>query len=205
MPDPAVEAAAALGDRLAAALLAHDRAGGPRGFDRVARALVRETTPVDLDAVVQAAVKLNHLVQDTWAEDTKAACKQRKLYHRAWLRGLVAGAAEAGIPGTDLARGIAGATVPVAYEEAIPLPVYAYSIGYGFGQAWAAVSRKEVDRQEWLAALRTGVEEAEEKLRYAASYHHVELDPDLVPGDGRSGRNAESGFHLGTLAGIFTR
>lgn len=194
-----------LAERLASALLAHHQAGaGPRSFDRTVRALVRESGP-ELGEIVGAAVRLNRLVQDTWQEDTRQECKLRKLYHRAWLRGLVAGAVERGIPGAALAEGIAIATVPVAYEEAIALPVYAYSIGYGFGQAWATVSRKESERLEWLAALKRGVGEGERRLREAAAYHRQELDPELAPENDKAVENVESGFHLGSFTGFFSR
>lgn len=194
-----------LADRLAGALLSHHASGaGPRSYDKVARAIIAQAE-ADLDGVVEAAVRLNRLVQETWEEDTRGACKLRKLYHRAWLRGLVAGAVERGISAPVVAEGIALATVPVAYEEAIALPVYAYSIGYGFGQAWAAISRKEPERQEWLAALKRGVGEGEARLRAAAAYHHQELDLELAPEDDKAVDNVESGFHLGSFTGFFTK
>ncbi len=194
-----------LADRLADALLTHHAAGGaPKAYDKVARALIAQMQP-DLESVVAAAVRLNRLVQEQWEEDTRAACKFRKLYHRAWLRGLVSGAVEGGIPAPDLAEGIARATVPVAYEEAIPLPVYAYSIGYGFGQAWATICRNETQRHEWLAALKRGVGAGEDLLHEGAAYHGQELDPDLAPTDRRAVENVESGFHLGSFTGFFTK
>jgi hypothetical protein len=201
---------ARLGDRLAHALLAHDTARkAPRAFDRVARQMVGDEVAFAGDAagtaIVEAAVRLKRLVQDTWTEDTKKACKARKIYHRAWLRGLVAGAVERGLSAPVLGQALAIATVPVAYEEAIPLPVYAYSLGYGFGQAWATVSRDERDRQEWLAGLQRGVDEAENHLRAGAAYHGVDLDPDLVPPDERAVDNVEAGFHLGSFTGFFTK
>lgn len=194
-----------LAERLAGALLAHHASGaGPKSFDKVARAIIAQSE-ADIAQVVDGAVRLNRLVQDTWEDDTKQACKLRKLYHRAWLRGVVTGAVERGFLPADVAEGIAMATVPVAYEEAIALPVYAYSIGYGFGQAWAAISRKEGERQEWLAALKRGVGEGERRLREAAAYHDQPLDPDLAPEDDKAVDNVESGFHLGSFTGFFTK
>ncbi|MBM3270631.1 MAG: hypothetical protein FJZ01_23600 [Candidatus Sericytochromatia bacterium] len=199
---------APLAGRLTAALLAHHAAGGaPKAFDQVARDMVSDALAggAPPDAIVAAAVALQRLVQDTWEEDTKAACKFRKLYHRAWLRGVLVGAARGGLPPETLAEGLGRATVPVAYEEAIPLGTYAYSIGYGFGQAWAATSRSEPDRQAWLAALISGVDAGETALREAAAYHGEALDPDLVPPDERAAKNVEAGFHLGCLTGFFSK
>lgn len=155
--------------------------------------------------MVAAAVRLQRLVQETWEEDTPPACKLRKLYHRAWLRGLVIGAVEGGAPAVAVARGIAEATVPIAYEEAIPLPVYAYSLGHGFGQSWAAASLREAERLVWLAALADAVGKAEDALHAAAVYHGQTLDADLAPATEKTVRNVESGFHLGALTGVFRR
>jgi hypothetical protein len=198
----------ALAESLAAALLAHHESGGaPKAFDRVARALARAGVAAgqSVEDVAAAAVRLKRLVQETWEEDTKAACKYRKIYHRAWLRGLVVGAVDAGMGGDALAEAIGRETVPVAYEEAVPLPTYAYSIGYGFGQAWATISRREADRQAWLAALKRGIDAAETAMRDSAAYHGVELDPDLAPPDDRAVDNVEAGFHLGSLTGFFSK
>ncbi len=202
------ETAITLGDRLSGALRAHHTGGAaPKAFDRVARELVKAAVAqgADLAEVVAAAVAMQRLVQDTWEEDSRPACKFRKLYHRAWLRGLVVGAAEAGMAPEALAEALGRQTVPVAYEEAIPLNAYAYSIGYGFGQAWATASRREPDRQAWLAALQAGVDAGETQLRDAAAYHGQELDADLVPPDERAVGNVEAGFHLGSFTGFFSK
>lgn len=195
---------ASLADRLAAALQAHHSSGAsPKAFDGVARGMIGPgETP---DTVAAAAVHLMRVVQDTWDEDTRAACKFRKIYHRAYLRGLLLGAVENGVSGADLGSALARASVPVAYEEAIPLAVYAYSIGYGFGQAWGAASRDETARKVWLSAVREGVDAGEIALRQAAEHHGQMLDPDLAPPAERAADKVEPGFHLGSLAGLFAR
>lgn len=185
-------------DRLREALARNlQTATRARGFDAVVRAEI-VAIPLDWATLAPIVEGLVRAVQEELEED--ARCKERKHFHRAWVRGFVTACAERGMTGEAALIPLAHLTLLTCYDEGIMLRVFASSLGYGVGQAWADVSGDEAERQVWLEALRRGIREG---LRALADEAEA-LDPELVAPEAALFGAAERGMALGGFLQSFS-
>lgn len=168
-----------------------------RGFDQAVRDRVLEV-PSDWQVLSSIVEDLLRGVQEELEADDR--CKERKHFHRAWVRGFVTACAERGMPASEVLVPLAHLALLVSYDEGIMLRVFAGSLGHGIGQAWALTS-DEAQRPIWLAALREGLQQG---LRTLAS-ENPDPDPELVAPEARILAAAESGMNTGAFFGFFKR
>lgn len=172
--------------------------GKAEGFDRAVRAHV-SGLPLDWEVLAIVVEDLLRGVQEEWEDD--ARCKERKHYHRAWVRGFVAACMERGMEPEQALVPLAHLSLLTSYDEGIMLHVFASSLGYGIGQAWAAVSRDEGARKRWLEAMRHGLKEGYKTL----ADENEELDPELMVPEARVLSAAEHGMNTASFLGAFKR
>lgn len=168
-----------------------------RGLDDVVRAHVSRVS-LDWQTLAPIAEDLVRAVQETLEADER--CKDRKHAHRAWVRGFVTACAQGGLRGERALVPLAHLTLLTCYDEGIMLRVFASSLGYGVGQAWADVSKDETERKAWLAALQTGIREG---LNVLAEEEPVP-DPELMAPEGRILGALERGMGLGAFVTTWT-
>ncbi|MNX17188.1 hypothetical protein D3C86_470670 [compost metagenome] len=168
-----------------------------RGFDEAVRTHVARTS-LDWKALAPIVEELVRGVQEELEADER--CKERKHAHRAWIRGFVMACAEGGLRGEKALVPLAHLTLLTCYDEGIMLRVFASSLGYGAGQAWAEISRDDAERKAWLAALQAGVLEGLKTLAEDVP----ELDPELMAPEGRILGALERGMGLGAFVTNWT-
>lgn len=168
-----------------------------QGFDAVVRAEIA-ALPLDWAILAPVVEDLVRAVQEELEAD--ARCKERKHFHRAWVRGFVTACAERGMRGKEALLPLAHLTLLTCYDEGIMLRVFASSLGYGVGQAWADVSGDGTERRDWLAALRQGIREGLGALAGDAEA----LDPELVAPEAALFGAAERGMALGGFLRSFS-
>jgi hypothetical protein len=131
------------------------------GFDATVRERLtvarRAGMPFDWEMLAPIVEDLLRAVQEELDADER--CKERKHFHRAWVRGFVTACAEGGLKGESALTPLAHLTLLTSYDEGIMLRVFASSLGYGVGQAWADLSGDEGERKLWLEALKKGIRE----------------------------------------------
>ena len=147
-------------------------------------------TPLDWQDLAPLVEDLLRGVQDELEADER--CKERKHAHRAWIRGFVTGCAHGGLRGEGALLPLAHLTLLTCYDEGIMLRVFASSLGYGVGQAWAEISRDDAERQAWLAALQAGIREGLKALEEDVP----EPDPELMASESRILGALERGYAL---------
>lgn len=172
--------------------------GKAEGFDRAVRAHVSEVL-LDWEVLAPLVEELLRGVQDEWEDDSR--CKERKHYHRAWVRGFVAACMERGMEPEQVLVPLAHLSLLTSYDEGIMLHVFASSLGYGIGQAWAAVSRDEGARRQWLEAMRRGLKEGYRTLLE----DDADLDPELMVPETRVLSAAEHGMNTSAFLGVIKR
>lgn len=168
-----------------------------RGLDAAVRDHVAKTSH-DWQNLAPIVEDLLRGVQDDLEADDR--CKERKHAHRAWIRGFVTGCADGGLRGERALLPLAHMTLLTCYDEGIMLRVFASSLGYGVGQAWAEVSRDEAERQAWLAALQAGIREGLKALEEDVP----DPDPELMASESRILGALERGYALGGFLTAWT-
>ena len=168
-----------------------------RGFDVAVRDHVA-SLPLDWQTLAPIVEDLVRGVQEELESDDR--CKERKHAHRAWVRGFVTACAQGGLRGERALVPLTHLTLLTCYDEGIMLRVFASSLGYGVGQAWAEISGDEAERKAWLAAMQAGVREGLKALAEDAS----EPDPELTASESRILGALERGYGLGGFLTTWT-
>lgn len=167
------------------------------GFDVAVREQVAGMS-LDWQTLAPVVEGLVRGVQEELEADER--CKERKHAHRGWVRGFVTACAQGGLRGEKALVPLAHLTLLTCYDEGIMLRVFASSLGYGAGQAWAEVSGDDAERKAWLAALQTGVREGLKTL----TADLPEPDPELMAPEGRILGALERGMGLGAFVTRWT-
>lgn len=118
-------------------------------------------------------------------------CRERKHFHRAWLRGAMIGLIRRGMSPDEAIVPLAHLSLLTAYDEAVMLPVFGYSFGWAAGQAMVAVGGSP---RAWHAALERGL-----RLGLETLHKQGDVVPSIHVGDERVLSAARSGMKTAAM------